>query len=161
MIAKRLQTVLDNAKKRASSKQLRLDVDLPFLLWMWDKQKGRCALSGRELVLATHAGMAHQDSPSLDQIVPGAGYTRANVQLVTTQTNLSKSTLSCDEYVELCEQVYFCQKRKQSAAAATSCVQKKAIKITAAPSAGPCGEGQGRTESPGCSSTEGARAATP
>ena len=107
MIAQRLQTVLDNAKKRASSKQLPLDIELPYLLWLWDKQAGRCALSGRELLLATTACVAHQDSPSLDQIVPGAGYTRKNVQLVTTQTNLSKSTLSCDEYVALCEQVYF------------------------------------------------------
>lgn len=115
MIARRLTTVLDNAKKRASNKQIPLDVNLPYLLWMWDQQEGRCALSGRQLVLAATRGTsAHQDGPSLDQIVPGAGYTRGNVQLVTTQTNLSKSTLSCDEFVALCEQVYFHRRQARS-----------------------------------------------
>ena len=113
MIAARLKTVLDNAKKRASSKRLPLDIELSDVLRMWDEQAGRCALSGRLLVVSATSAAAHQDSPSLDQIVPGAGYTRGNVQLVTTQTNLSKSTLSCDEYVGLCEQVYFHHRRRR------------------------------------------------
>lgn len=68
------------------------------------------------LVCETARGM--RDSPSLDQVVAGRGYVAGNVQLVTTQCNLAKSTLSSEEFSELCEQVYF-HSRRHAAAATT------------------------------------------
>jgi hypothetical protein len=106
----RLQNVLQNAKKRASRKGVAFDIDMADVLRLWDSQQGQCALSGRELLLATATGGSLQDSPSLDQIVAGRGYTVDNVQLLTTQCNLSKSTLACKDFVDLCEQVYFYSK---------------------------------------------------
>jgi hypothetical protein len=52
-----------------------------------------------------------KDGPSLDQIIPGKGYVIGNVQLLTAQVNISKSTLSCGEFVDLCEQIYFRQRK--------------------------------------------------
>lgn len=119
-ISAKLRSALDNARRRATQKRLPIDIDIAFVLALWDRQQGRCALSGRTLLCdaggeggTLRAGESLRDSPSLDQIVPGAGYTAENVQLVTTQCNLAKSTLSSSEFEDLCEQVYFTGLRRK------------------------------------------------
>lgn len=105
MLLLNLRRTLQNAQKRATARGTRFELGEADIFALWDAQAGRCALSGRPLLISAERGM--QDAPSLDQIVAGGGYRAGNVQLVTTQCNLAKSTLSHDEFVHLCEQVYY------------------------------------------------------
>lgn len=111
----RLEQVLKCAQKRARRRSVPCDLTVGHVLWLYDQQRGRCALSGRALLLQAPScnggGMALQDGPSLDQIVPGGGYLAGNVQLVTTQCNLAKSTLSARDFVALCEQIHYFQRQ--------------------------------------------------
>ena len=59
----------------------------------------RCALTGRVLT---------PETVSLDHIVPlsrGGGSTLDNIQFVTREANQAKSTMSQEEFIELCRDV--------------------------------------------------------
>ena len=116
-VVDRLAQVWSNAHQRARHKGAPFDISLAYVLQLWDTQNGACALSGRRMLLPpppAGATTALKDSPSLDQIVAGGGYVHGNVQLVTTQCNLAKSTLNMREFVDLCEQIYFHNKCRRA-----------------------------------------------
>lgn len=66
------------------------------LIDLWEKQGGRCALSG---VYLTHHidGSGHKEyNASLDRISQDIGYTTTNIQLVCYRVNILKHTLPED-----------------------------------------------------------------
>tara|TARA_X000001036_G_C20651320_1_gene795110 strand:- start:637 stop:1101 length:465 start_codon:yes stop_codon:yes gene_type:complete len=66
------------------------------VLELWEKQEGRCALSG---VFLTHHkdGLGKKDyNASLDRISQNGGYTPDNVQLVCFRVNIMKHNLTED-----------------------------------------------------------------
>lgn len=68
------------------------------LVWLWEKQKGRCAISG---VFLTHHrdGSGKKDyNASIDRISGEKGYTPKNVQLVCYRINIMKHTLPEDMF---------------------------------------------------------------
>ena len=68
------------------------------LIALWEKQDGKCAISG---VFLTHHkdGSGTKDfNASIDRINPTLSYTPENVQLVTYRMNLMKHTLSADMF---------------------------------------------------------------
>ena len=66
------------------------------LVELWDRQQGRCAVSG--VVLTHHSdGSGHKDfNASIDRIDSQQGYNLNNVQLVAYRVNLLKQSLSTD-----------------------------------------------------------------
>lgn len=66
------------------------------LIDLWDRQEGRCAISG--VILTHHSdGSGHKDfNASIDRIDSQQGYNLNNVQLVAYRVNLLKQTLSTD-----------------------------------------------------------------
>lgn len=66
------------------------------LVALWQKQGGRCAISG--VVLTHHNdGSGLKDfNASIDRIDSTQGYIPGNVQLVALRVNLLKQSLSCD-----------------------------------------------------------------
>ena len=56
---------------------------------LWDRQHGRCAVSGRHFSMANFplALVRHPYGPSLDRIDSHKGYTRDKVRLVCTAVN--------------------------------------------------------------------------
>jgi hypothetical protein len=66
------------------------------LIDLWNRQEGRCAVSG--VILTHHAdGSGHKDfNASIDRIDSQQGYSPNNVQLVTYRVNLLKQSLSTD-----------------------------------------------------------------
>lgn len=85
-----------NAGKRADHIEFLLEPE--DLLELWDKQDGRCAISG--VVLTHHKdGLGHKDfNVSLDRICSDRSYTPDNVQLVAYRVNLMKHTSSEDMF---------------------------------------------------------------
>lgn len=77
---------------------LEWSIELDDLISLWEKQDGKCALSG---VYLTHHkdGSGHKDyNASIDRISGEKGYTYHNVQLVCYRVNLMKHTLSEDMF---------------------------------------------------------------
>ena len=71
-------------------------IDPEHLIELWEKQEGRCALSG---VYMTHHrdGSGRKDlNASLDRLIGSKGYVPGNVQLVCHRVNIMRHTLSVD-----------------------------------------------------------------
>jgi hypothetical protein len=103
----RLTKLLSNAKLRSKRKDLDFDLDLPFLLNLWNLQEGKCALSGRPLDLESWGskGQVNPNAPSIDKIVPAKGYTKGNVRLLTYHCNVCVNEYGDDELFSLLEDI--------------------------------------------------------
>jgi hypothetical protein len=97
----RMGKLLAAAKYRAKKKDLPIDINKSHLVRLWEKQDGKCAFSGRPLVLQSGAGRVHPDSPSLDRIVPELGYIKGNVRIVTYHVNVCLSEFGDEALLEL------------------------------------------------------------
>lgn len=67
---------------------------------LWEKQSGKCALTGATLIPASNA--------SIDHVLPkarGGDDSISNLQWVTFYANVAKRDLTHSEFVALCEQV--------------------------------------------------------
>lgn len=123
----KLRTCLAGARRRCAKKQKTIGIGIAEVYALWDAQRGKCALSGIKFDVA-HS--AHKNTPSLDQIIPGGGYEPGNVQLVTAQVNISKSTLSLLEFNEMCERVVHYSRMSNSSSSPSS--SSDAVELTAA-----------------------------
>ena len=101
----RLSALLGNSKAR--SKKLGYDFDLTkdFLFELWNKQEGRCALTNDVLSIEEGQSRWTGSLVSLDRIDSTRGYTKDNVQFVTSSANYAKGSLTMDEFVNLCKKV--------------------------------------------------------
>lgn len=88
----------------SKKRDARSELDIQFLTELWDKQKGLCAISGLPMTYKAGEGKVNTNV-SIDQIIPGMGYTKDNVQLVTYSANLMKGTLTMAELYTMCEQI--------------------------------------------------------
>lgn len=85
-----------------SKKKLeRRDLTIDFLLYLYERQKGLCAISGIEMTHITGSGRIPTNI-SIDRIDSNKGYDENNVQLVCRQVNIMKSELSLDELKQWC-----------------------------------------------------------
>ncbi|MBY5351190.1 hypothetical protein [Rhizobium leguminosarum] len=65
---------------------------------LWERQGGRCALTGKKFELRSQEmGGIWEDKVSLDRIDNNFGYSAANVQLVTQFANRARGNMSCEE----------------------------------------------------------------
>ena len=96
----------------ASRKQhLGFNLDIQFLLDMYESQKGLCAISGEKMTfLAGHGRI--ETNISIDRIDSDQGYVRDNVQLVCLAVNLMKQRLSTHGLVTWCQRIMEHQRAK-------------------------------------------------
>lgn len=80
----------------------KLSVD--FLLDLYTKQEGRCALTGLQMTWEVGSGHVPTNL-SIDRISSFCGYTQENVQLVCRVANIMKGRMSQDEFVGMCKRV--------------------------------------------------------
>ena len=97
----RARRLLHGAKNRNKEKNKKNGTNIPFdldLEWIVDKlNKGICEATCKRFVIKSYSkldttGKVHKYAPSLDQIKPGQGYTKDNVQVVCDQYNKFKGT---------------------------------------------------------------------
>ncbi len=101
MANKRKETV-DGHLMKLSHRPGRKDLSLEFLMALYRKQSGRCALSGVTMTWMVGAGHAHTNI-SIDRIRPKDGYTKDNVRLVCHVVNLMRRDMPDDVFREWCE----------------------------------------------------------
>ena len=83
--------------KRAKS-DLEWDITPEDLIELWERQQGRCAISGVHLTHHIDGSGPKEFNVSIDRISGEKGYTFNNVQLVCYRINLMKHTLSEDMF---------------------------------------------------------------
>jgi hypothetical protein len=79
-------------------------ITLDELVALWDRQIGRCALSGWQLTTKLGSGNVPTNC-SIDRIDPSQGYVLGNVQLVCRAVNVAKSDLAPDMFLLLCSAI--------------------------------------------------------
>ena len=106
---------LRRIKSRAKRKGLDYDIDANFIVDLYKKQNGRCALSGLDISLpkTNRENTNHLYTATVDKIDPINGYTRDNVQLLHKDINRMKYTHSKGYLLELCELIVKNQKKVQ------------------------------------------------
>jgi hypothetical protein len=96
----------DRNKKRGKNHEFDITVD--FLMELYEKQTGLCAMSAIEMSTTSHRdecpeGMrVNPNKLSIDRIDSNLGYTEDNVQLVCCWVNLMKLDVSIDVFKERC-----------------------------------------------------------
>ena len=94
---KKLNFLLSWARHRAKKFEREFDLDKEFLEQMLIKQNNKCALSG-----ITFISNDPQFDMSIDRIDSKRGYSKDNVQLVTTIINTMKMQFSMEDFVDMC-----------------------------------------------------------
>lgn len=94
--------ILNHAAKR--KKHLGFNIDLVYLLELYEKQQGLCALSGVEMTYLAGKGRVNTNI-SIDRIDSAVGYVRGNVQFVCDVVNRMKQDLPQSEMFIWCRRV--------------------------------------------------------
>lgn len=95
-----LHTSLSAAKRRSKNSNIPFDLDIEYLIDLFEKQEGKCALTGD--IMIPKSG---RTSPSLDRMDPTLGYVRGNVQWTTWKSNCIKQDMNMEELFIFCEKV--------------------------------------------------------
>lgn len=85
--------ILGDSKKRAKKHKWDFDLDRDYLVKLWKKQKGKCAIT--KVHLTGKPGTRQNKNPyraSLDRINNSKGYIKGNVRWVSHWYNNAKST---------------------------------------------------------------------
>lgn len=80
-------------------------IDPGHLIELWDKQKGRCALSGHYMTHAKDGTGVHDFNVSIDRINPNLHYVPSNMQLVCHRVNIMKHNLTQDMFWHWCKNI--------------------------------------------------------
>ena len=99
----RLSKLLAAAKQRSTNKELDFNIDLSFLLDLWNVQEGKCNLTGLAFDLNPWGkkGQVNPQAPSIDRIKPSLGYIKGNVRLITYHMNIALSDFGEKEFENL------------------------------------------------------------
>lgn len=102
----KLYNLLEAARSRTKKKGLELDIDLDFLLELYNKQNGKCALTNISFTFERNKpGVKNflPHNPSIDKIDPFGGYTKNNIRIVLVAVNLALNNFGEDCFYEICK----------------------------------------------------------
>lgn len=89
--------------RKAKNRKWKCEVDCEHLMEVWNRQMGKCAITGRNIYLKTHT-TASKDlglfCASLDRVDSTKGYIPGNVQFVSVGINLAKGVRQDSEVLE-------------------------------------------------------------
>ena len=102
----------DTIRKTKSDAKLRrnldFNIDIEYLMEIYEKQNGKCALSGWDLEFTRGGNFAGNKNPkgcTLDRIDNSLGYVKGNIQLACTLLNYKKSDMLDAEFRAMCKDV--------------------------------------------------------
>lgn len=93
-----------SAKERALKQNTDFNITIDYLKYLWNKQDGKCALSGIDMTYIFNSGRISTNI-SIDRIIPSKGYTMGNIQLVCMACNQIKSDLTEEEMYNFCKKI--------------------------------------------------------
>ena len=87
-----------------SHKHRRDNLDIEYMMEIYNGQKGKCALSGREMTYKRGCGNVPTNI-SIDRIDSSKGYVKGNIQLVCRIVNLIKNEWAQEEFINFCRDI--------------------------------------------------------
>jgi len=87
---------------RVKKYKFECDIDLQFLIELYNKQNGKCYYSNRVMSLSTH----NENSISIDRIDSTQGYTKNNVVLCCNRVNLIKNDMTIENFKNIIIDLY-------------------------------------------------------
>lgn len=103
-----LRKLLNGCRNRVSNgyknKNITIDIDIEYLISLYYKQQGKCAISGISMTSIKGKGK-HDTNISIDRIDSAKGYTKDNIQLVCSHVNMMKSNLDIQRLIYFCENI--------------------------------------------------------
>lgn len=103
-LIKMLQMRFLAARDRSKKKNIPFNITKEYLKELWDKQEGKCAISGIKMSFEQCNGRTNTNV-SIDQINHKDGYTVGNVQLVCMAVNQMKSDMLMEDLYKFCEAI--------------------------------------------------------
>jgi hypothetical protein len=104
--------ITSEAKNRAENNGIPFDITSEWVMQRYKRLQSKCELCDSHMTLFKRdyrqdkkekiSFMKNPTNMSLDQIVPGKGYTKDNVQLVNLQCNLAKLDVPQSDFVKMC-----------------------------------------------------------
>lgn len=91
-------------KKEKDERFISHELDKEFLIELFNKQKGLCALSGIKMTNYLGKGRI-KTNMSLDRIDNSKGYTKDNVQFVCDHINVMKNNLTTEDLLMFCKAI--------------------------------------------------------
>lgn len=108
-----LKHLLYGCKTRSLQNNLNFDLNVQFIVDLYNKQNGKCAISGLPMTTRRQSGK-NPYNVSIDRIVPSLGYTKENVRLVCSHVNMMRSNLEDSQLLEFCKAVLEYDKLKKN-----------------------------------------------
>lgn len=95
----RLSKLLAMAKNRSTNKGLPFNLDLDYLIDLWESNFASCQITGIPFELGRYErGKVHPYAPSFDRIDPQKGYVKGNVRIVCYQINVAMSEFGLEQF---------------------------------------------------------------
>jgi len=91
--------------RRKSRSQLTWNINQAHLYHLYQKQKGKCALSGITMTWRTGEQWINENI-SLDRIDPGLGYEPGNIQLVCYRCNVMKHNMLEKDFLSFIKSIH-------------------------------------------------------
>ena len=98
-------SLFSKIKDRANKKNINFDITFDYLVNLYEKQKGICALSGLSITFMSSYQNYESNTASLDRIDSTIGYIEGNVQWVHKHINSMKWALSQEYFIKLCKTI--------------------------------------------------------
>jgi hypothetical protein len=110
----KIVSLCSSVKKRSKKKNIKCNIDSSFIKEMWDKQNGKCILTGISFTITNKRNNSHFPfALSIDRIDYKKGYTKNNVRLIIYALNIGLNTFGENLYKYLCKKyLYKCGKDK-------------------------------------------------
>lgn len=97
---------LRKIKNRAEKSGLEFNLTYEYVVGLFEKQKGMCALSGVEIKFSRKWRDGNKDqTASLDRIDNQRGYLKGNVQWIHKDVNFMKYTFDQKYFIEMCKKI--------------------------------------------------------
>ena len=95
-------TLYDNARRNCLTRNREIDIDTDYIKELWEKQDGKCALSGLPM---SFPNSEHKDAfqASIDRIDNDKGYIKGNVRITCLIANLCRNGFSDEDVIKFCE----------------------------------------------------------
>lgn len=107
-----------SVRYRSREKGFEHDLDLQFLKDLWEKQDGKCAVTGIPLVLENKITNPNF-SASLDRVDSSKWYIKENVHFVSTTVNFAKNKFSLETLEEFIDLIKKCGVEQSGSSAAS------------------------------------------
>ncbi len=101
----KLYNLLEAARGRAKKNNLPINIDLDFLIELYEQQNGKCKLTNLDFTFELRSEDKHfmPFNPSIDKIDSKGGYTKDNIRLVCVIVNLALNQFGEENFKLMCE----------------------------------------------------------